>query len=101
MKKILLILGLILVIGLVSCTPIQEPVTENNEVETDGPTPADLPEEEDEPMEEPEEPKTRDSEPATEPENKEVAPTVSKEELDQLKEDLEGMEFEDLGGLSE
>ena len=86
MKRLMLMLGLVIIIGLVSCTPVQ--VNENVEQESNSPEPEEL---------EIEKPILKEE--AVEP--KEVTPTVSKEELDQLKKDLEGMEFEDLGGLSE
>ena len=96
MKKILFLLGLVLVVSLVSCAPVQQPrsVTVESGDTTDDvmTTPDEEPETEDE---------VDTTEEETELDTSDVEPTVSREELDQLKEDIEGMEFEDLGGLSE
>ncbi|MFH1638562.1 MAG: hypothetical protein ABIB71_09110 [Candidatus Woesearchaeota archaeon] len=59
---------------------------------------------EEEPAPEAEEPaaeEPEEEEPAPEEPEEDVASALTQEELDQLKADLEGMEFEDLGGLSE
>ena len=75
-KMIMLILGIVLIVSLVGCVPPEQQTdtvqqNDNVVVSTDQQAPV--------------------SEPLT---------TVSQEDLDQLKEDLEKMEFEDLGGLS-
>jgi|SRR3989344_9156615 len=102
MKKVLLILGMIVLISLlIACAPAKQTITKKTIVtekeatvinsEPSANDDADL-ETETGTTSETEQPSTTASSSSS---------AVSQEELDQLKEEIEKMEFEDLGGLSE
>jgi PBP1b-binding outer membrane lipoprotein LpoB len=118
MKKMILIIGLVLTLGLLmaGCAPqptteetveteevvADEPVeteTEDEPVETEDVVADEKTETEDEPEEVVvDEPETAEDD---EPEPAKPTTTVTKEDLDKLREGIEGIETEDLGGISE
>lgn len=104
MKKIVLTVMLLLVLALVACAPQQERVVKTSDA---------VAEIEEEPVVE-EEPAMEEAEVEEAPEDEPIVEkgpvvdeepkkelSISQDELDQLGADLEAMEFEDLGGLSE
>jgi len=108
MKKIVLAIVLLLVLGLVACAPQQERVVKTTDVveveeieDVEVEEPVDEPEVE-EPVDEPEEvPEVEEPEEVPEVEEPKKELSITQEELDELGADLESMEFEDHGGLSE
>jgi len=99
MKKLAIILGMLVVLGLMlsACVPQQQMeskpsgksktivVTGNEEIE-----------------EEPEEVEEETEEEVEEEEiEEEVSVPISEDDLEELKSDLEGMDFEDIGGITE
>ena len=121
MRKMILIIGLVLSIGLLMAGCAPQPTTEETvdkagpedvvkeeepvEAETDE-KPEGAEEVSPEPSEttetvEPEEEDTAVDTPTTEPEPAKPTTTLTQEDLDKLKESIEGIETEDLGGIAE
>jgi len=97
MRKLILLIGLIAILGLVGCAAVQKTKTVSTTTEGIEDDLEDI----DTDVEVDQEDETTSDDETTTTSNQPVTPPISQEELDQLKADLEALETEDLGGLSE